>query len=461
MAKNAAIMLVLILLVGIVAYTYVWPASVGTNEATITISPPEPTGTATVTGVPGTSLWSDLMKLKRNFYVTRETADIIIYKSGDYAVAYDVRARRVLLKSMNHGMVLKAAINALYDSVSDFYVGSIFIDKGTYVIKERIDIPPKSWLVIRGDGVHSTVLKFTGLGYTKFNDTTAAIWYYSDTLIQDKPFHLDTSTIVPYSQHLEIADLAIDTQDELFIAGIYAKNIDRIYIHNVRFKGYYSERNNTPSALVTCFAIYIDTTANNEVHIENVKISGYYTGVRLRADHSILLNVKVGKAYIAFMYSSGAHTTNIHPESYLIYGYHHYFSSGVGYNIIIINPSIEGSSTSIALYYAIWGDKPLVINPYIAGGVTLSNDPSKFILRGKKMENEGKAVFSGDGLTTQFIIPHGLGAAPGYVEVTPCSSDAASEFFVTADDTNIYVNYKTAPPSGTDNICLYWRAVIS
>lgn len=78
----------------------------------------------------------------------------------------------------------------------------------------------------------------------------------------------------------------------------------------------------------------------------------------------------------------------------------------------------------------------------------------------KRGSNYGKAVFSGDGSTTQFKIAHGLVAAPSKVVVTPCSADAAGEFYVTVDDTYIYVNYSTAPPSGTDNVCLYWEAEV-
>ncbi len=75
-------------------------------------------------------------------------------------------------------------------------------------------------------------------------------------------------------------------------------------------------------------------------------------------------------------------------------------------------------------------------------------------------KNSGKATFSGDGSTTQFSIAHGLASAPSKVVVTPCSADASGSFYVTVDDTYIYVNYATAPAAGTDNVCLYWEAEI-
>ncbi|RLF92637.1 hypothetical protein DRN52_07670, partial [Thermococci archaeon] len=79
---------------------------------------------------------------------------------------------------------------------------------------------------------------------------------------------------------------------------------------------------------------------------------------------------------------------------------------------------------------------------------------------GYTTENSGTATFSGDGTTTQFSIAHGLISTPTKVLVTPMTADAASDFYVTADDTNIYINYKSAPPSGTDNLKFSWYAEV-
>jgi len=79
---------------------------------------------------------------------------------------------------------------------------------------------------------------------------------------------------------------------------------------------------------------------------------------------------------------------------------------------------------------------------------------------GYTTENSGTATFSGDGSTTQFKIAHGLVSTPSKVLVTPMSEDASGDFYVTADNTYIYINYKTAPPSGTDNVKVSWYAEI-
>jgi len=75
-------------------------------------------------------------------------------------------------------------------------------------------------------------------------------------------------------------------------------------------------------------------------------------------------------------------------------------------------------------------------------------------------KNSGTATFNGDGTTTQFKIAHGLTSTPSKVLVTPASSNATGSFYVTADATYIYVNYTTAPPSGTNNVILNWYAEV-
>jgi len=79
---------------------------------------------------------------------------------------------------------------------------------------------------------------------------------------------------------------------------------------------------------------------------------------------------------------------------------------------------------------------------------------------GKFSRNSGTATFSGDASTKVFTIAHGLVAKPSKIKVWPMSADACLDFYVTADDTYIYVNYLTAPPSGTDNVVLGWEAEV-
>jgi len=74
------------------------------------------------------------------------------------------------------------------------------------------------------------------------------------------------------------------------------------------------------------------------------------------------------------------------------------------------------------------------------------------------IRRKNKATFNGNGSNTTFTIPHGLGATPLFVNVTPGSNDAKGNFYVTADANNIMVTYAAAPPSGSNNVVLWWEA---
>ena len=126
---------------------------------------------------------------------------------------------------------------------------------------------------------------------------------------------------------------------------------------------------------------------------------------------------------------------------------------------------VQAEGTVFKLYSA--GRNIIEINGWIDtatanhwDGTKHSTDIVIYKVAGKGSLNSGIATFSGDGSTTQFKIEHGLVKAPSKVQVTPMSADAAGDFYVTADDTYIYINYSTAPPSGTDNVKVSWCAEV-
>lgn len=75
---------------------------------------------------------------------------------------------------------------------------------------------------------------------------------------------------------------------------------------------------------------------------------------------------------------------------------------------------------------------------------------------------KGSVTLSGDGILTSFTIPHNLGITPSFYQVQEASADAgtAGISYITANSTNITVNFKSAPASGTGNIVLTWIAKI-
>ena len=60
----------------------------------------------------------------------------------------------------------------------------------------------------------------------------------------------------------------------------------------------------------------------------------------------------------------------------------------------------------------------------------------------------GQIRFTGDGSTKTFYIPHGLTAAPTIALVGKASLNLPDIDYWAADETNITVEFKSAPPSG-------------
>ncbi len=70
----------------------------------------------------------------------------------------------------------------------------------------------------------------------------------------------------------------------------------------------------------------------------------------------------------------------------------------------------------------------------------------------------GSETQDGDGSTTTFTIQHDLDVVPTTVTVDPGSADAAGDFHMSMDATEITVEYATAPASGTSNLTWFWHA---
>lgn len=68
-----------------------------------------------------------------------------------------------------------------------------------------------------------------------------------------------------------------------------------------------------------------------------------------------------------------------------------------------------------------------------------------------------QAIFSGDGQTLEFEIPHGLTGIPNVV-VTPGSEEAAQYSYIEVDSMNITIFFDVAPIEGEDNLLFYWQA---
>ena len=72
----------------------------------------------------------------------------------------------------------------------------------------------------------------------------------------------------------------------------------------------------------------------------------------------------------------------------------------------------------------------------------------------------GMATFSGDDATTEFQIEHGLGEEPTCVICGKGAPNLPDVDYWTADETYITVVFKSAPPSGTDNVKIWYLAIV-
>lgn len=102
------------------------------------------------------------------------------------------------------------------------------------------------------------------------------------------------------------------------------------------------------------------------------------------------------------------------------------------------------------------------LRSFIYGAVELSTDMTfplneSIQCKGYKVSANDEYRVNGDGSTVLFTIPHGLWGQPKVFNLTPSTADARIPFSVSADDTNIYVSFETAPITGSGgNVGLWW-----
>jgi len=133
--------------------------------------------------------------------------------------------------------------------------------------------------------------------------------------------------------------------------------------------------------------------------------------------------------------------------------------------VVLENCYFEGETYGIKVKQDGGSCKVAIIAPYFGGDVDTrllrEGSPEIEWIGGYNcISKRDTATFSGDGSTTQFSISHGLVSTPSNIQVTPRSEDASGDFYITANTSNIYVNYLSAPPSGTNNIKLDWNAKV-
>jgi len=400
-----------------------------------------------------------------NTYTTNYwDADVVVYtKDGNYyAVSHD----GTTICTGSPTACIQEAINALPTMTYSPYsgvtvtapVGKILIRRGTYNITQTITIPPGSIISIVGESAGAAV-QWGGYNATVINYNSGSS-----------------------GNHL------------LYVPkGNYSYPFTKLWLENLTF--FFSGSVNNAYALylqastavlrgiqVNCSGGVSGIMLNGEgledtYELDNVQVGGCYYGVYGNQEFGDFYNFEATSnyygLYIAWqgMFKVGG-----------IHSYHAFdnvidiYVTGSGVPIYIAQMMLEhGSPQTTPVVYT--NGRRLIIGsltftPYnwnvvqyafdnfsnvtLLSGMAVCHNPLTILLT----RNSGVATFSGNGSTTQFTIAHGLATTPSKVIVIPQSAGAAGSFYVTADSTYIYVNYITAPPSGTNNVVLWWYAEV-
>ena len=422
-------------------------------------------------------------------YIAERVTDFSakVYKDGDtvYAVDGDGKTIAEGEAGVDDASVIQSALDFLPSGG-----GKILIKAGSYFV-EGLDLRGKDYITLKGEGYSSAL-------YLKYG-ASATLLKFSDYSNYCKIINLRFSgngqaqrIIYSYGKHfyLEIRGCYFTEQ-----GGAIGINLGRgayLYFHDNVILCNKAEKNTDAAAIYTDYAvitnnIFIQTAGSGDLltsaqmkHViiaDNIFrnttdaiIDGIFCEVNLGDESDVVIannvldkcNIVVrGKSGMAY---SGKRFTiannSLQNGGNLDLRILDATSSDIG-KIEDITVTGNKLDTGSLLLQGMKNVK--VINNFLKGGVSLTDPNENVVLirnEGYITENSGTATFSGDGTTTQFKIEHGLVSTPSKVQVTAMSSDAAGDFYVTADATYIYVTYKTAPPSGTDNVKLSWSAEV-
>jgi len=414
----------------------------------------------------------------------------VIWTDGTNYYAKNGRTGQIDFSGTDASTVIQNAINSLSAG------GKIYIRRGIYTIMNTITL--SDGITLEGE------IRASG----NFYDTKGTILRGS----ADPILKVTVNKNPLYQNLIEIRNIRIEpTTSNTAILVSPQNTLNGLNIINVGI---------VPRTLQTGYGIVLDATQypiintlihrvelwyldkaiyGKGIHISDSTVKNYLTtltisksifercktAIRLEGAISTVIsnNIIEGSEYNGVeIYSSGiVWIENNHFEN-------NPYSTGVtGYDLVIqgepnlniyaneihIRENIFGSRNAVANIYLKYATRIIIIgNSFVytpQNNIYAENDTyylwiernrfsTQNTIRGSLYKNIGKATFSGDGTTTQFKIAHGLGGLPTLVVVTPASSDAKGNFYVTVDSTYIYVNYSTAPPAGTDNIQLYWYA---
>jgi hypothetical protein len=399
-----------------------------------------------------------------NTYTTNYwDADVVVYtQNGNYyAVSHD----GTTICTGSPTACIQEAINALPTMTYSPYsgvtvtapVGKILIRRGTYNITQTITIPPGSIISIIGESAGAAV-QWGGYNATVINYNSGS-----------SGNHLLYVPIGNYSY--PFTKLWLENLTFFFSGSV--NNAYALYLQafTAVLRGIQVNCSGGVSGIMLGGGDLEDT-----YELDNVQVGGCYYGVYAGQGFGDFYNFEATSNYYGLYVAwqgmfkmGGIHSYHAFNNVYDIY------VTGAGMPIYIANMMLEHSgippNTPVVTNgrRLIIGDLTFTPNNWnvitsafdnFSNVTLLSNGAYSYNNTVLLVRNGGTATFSGNGSTTQFTIAHGLATTPSKVIVVPQSADAVGSFYVTADSTYIYVNYITAPPSGTNNVVLWWYAEV-
>lgn len=426
----------------------------------------------------------------QDWQIIPDIYDYIIFKDGDLIKAKNAKTGKIEFKGTDATEVIQNTINAMNEGTS------LFIKSGTYNLSSSITVD--KGINIYGEGISNdtgTVLKATGT--VLVIQPSSEVWgNIISNLVLDATNKSQTALKI-VNWHGIVHNVKVANGFE----GIYMENTWSSILRRVIAKsneyGIVLSAGNSHTTIENAvvkfnkmIGIYIKADMHDVYISADVEVNGHYgiaiQGNEIRGlviDHSHFEENPSRYADPNTAFGAGVIVgySSTKPEQVAITNT--VFSSITDETLTrnhIYVPAVEVLELRNVGFYTPDGTSPpYALNTetnigkiimdncvhYPNTGWTWSiNDYSVLDIRATYppiySHNSGTATFSGDGITTQFTITHGLVSTPNKVLVTPMSADASGDFYVTVDATNIYVNYKTAPPSGTNNIKLTWYAEI-
>ena len=368
-------------------------------------------------------------------------ADYIVFKDGSQTVVKDGSSGAIVYNSST----LDDVLNYIISNLSDGDSVTVSLKSSTYDMKNVVTIDKNVGFVMYGNnstinwsggsGTSDTPLKVFNVSNN--NNDQRQYFCVTDVKISIPSvdylyvFYINFYAVILKNIRISFSAVGTDTKGIVFYSGGTKGGYRIVYATDVINAQYAYYSNTTKLTLV-------ETTAEYCTY-------GYYF---TNTNSSIVLIQTHG-----LNCSTTYHVQCYFAVSIRMYSTYSESATTYDFNIVSIDVANQNQYSSVDIY------------DFTTSGNTLkysisSSYKQKVRLYGRFFQNSGTATFSGDGSTTQFTIAHGLVAQPSNVRITPASADAAGDFYVTTDATNIYVNYKTAPASGTSNVVLMWYAEV-